>query len=459
MLKRYYLLTATACILLTGATIDAATYDISTDSVYQHIIVLASDSLEGREVGEPGELKAAAYIQSIFKSLGLEPKGDPDSYLQAFDFVKKVDFGPGNSLTLNDTELRLPDEFQPMLQSAMVSFDFDEIVDVGYGIITDDSSHNDYAGKDVEGKGVLVRRFIAVADSADTTLDRYSSITNKIITAQQNKAAGIFFITPTDQDDTLMSRGVSRVAPKDIPVIFLRRRGLEKLGLDLDSPALTNASGACDLVRIRDTGYNVIGYMPTANDTTVILGAHYDHLGWGGPTSLYSGEEKKIHYGADDNGSGSAGLLELARYFTSRQAGMKYSILFIAFSGEEAGIHGSSHFTRNWTIDSEKARMMINMDMIGRLKDQDKGLAILGTGTCPEFKTYFDSLGVEDIGHLKMAFKESGPDHLIILHSTMIASRCSCSSPVPTKITTNRPMSPIRLTWMALYLLPASSPE
>jgi hypothetical protein len=180
---------------------------------------------------------------------------------------------------------------------------------------------------------------------------------------------------------------------------------LEKLGLSLSYPKVTSAVGKTELIKVRDTGYNVVGYLPTDNDTSMIIGAHYDHLGWGGPTSRYRGEEKMIHNGADDNASGTSALLELARYFCSVKDEIKYSQLFIAFSGEEAGALGSNYYVRHMTVDSTKIRMMVNMDMIGRLRNQEHGLAVFGTGTCPEFGSYFDSLNRNDI---KMAFKESG---------------------------------------------------
>jgi len=213
--------------------------------------------------------------------------------------------------------------------------------------------------------------------------------------------------------------GVTHVTPKDIPIIFLRRAGLQKLGLDLADPRITGVSGETDLVRVRDTGYNVVGYLPGGSDTVQIVGAHYDHIGWGGSASRYRGVEKRIHNGADDNGSGTAALLELARYFGSRRSELRNSLLFIAFSGEEAGTLGSGHYVRNWTVDQSKTRLMINMDMIGRLAQQEKGLAILGTGTCPEFKQYFDSA---NLGDLKVVFNESGAgpsDHAAFYHDSI----------------------------------------
>jgi hypothetical protein len=385
----------------------ASVYTITPDSVYKHVAVLADDSLEGREVGEPGEWKAATYIQSIFKSAGLEPKGT-DGYLQGFDFIKRIDLGPNNRLTVNGTELKLGDEYEPLKQSASKQFSFDSVIDVGFGITVDtsDGRYDDYEGKQVEGQAVLIARNTPSPEKfPHVEFDRYSTIADKINMAIEHKAAGIFLYTPSDKDDTLAPVIPAYITFKDVPIVFLKRKGLERLKVGLDDPTIVSIRGETQLFKVHDTGYNVIAYLPAKTDTTVIIGAHYDHLGWGTPASLYHGSVKQIHNGADDNASGVSALLELARYFKSEQDQLKYSLLFISFSGEEAGLLGSTHFANHMTIDSSKVRMMINMDMIGRLKDQENGLAILGTGTCEQFKNYFDSLKSDSV---KMTFKESG---------------------------------------------------
>lgn len=132
------------------------------------------------------------------------------------------------------------------------------------------------------------------------------------------------------------------------------------------------------------TAYNVVGYIDNKAPFTIILGAHYDHLGLGeNGSSLDANPQGKIHNGADDNASGVAGLLELARYFQSNKKKEKYNFLFIAFSGEELGLYGSKYFTEHPTIDLTKVNYMINMDMIGRLDPVSKSVAVSGTGTSP----------------------------------------------------------------------------
>jgi aminopeptidase YwaD len=396
---------ALLCLLLVAGSSFAA-YNISPDSIHKHIAVLASDSLEGREVGEAGEWKAAQYIIGEFKSAGLLPKGTNGQYLQPFDFIKRISLGPKNRLVLNGKELQLNKEFTPLQQSANKAFNFSEVVSVGFGIKTEDSSYDDYSGKNVEGKAVLIERFSPKAETnPKVDFSKYESLSDKIAAAIGHKAAGIFFVTPSGQDDSISATGITHVTPKDIPIVFLRRKGLERLGINPDSATIASAVGETELIPVADTGYNVVGYLPGRSDSTIIVGAHYDHLGYGGPASRYTGTERLIHHGADDNGSGTAGLLELARYFATRRESLNHSILFIAFSGEEAGILGSSWYVRHWTVDSSKIRMMLNMDMIGRLRDQENGLAVFGTGTAAEFKSYFDSLKVDSV---KFTFREPG---------------------------------------------------
>ena len=130
-------------------------------------------------------------------------------------------------------------------------------------------------------------------------------------------------------------------------------------------------------------GRNVIGYLDNQAENTIVIGAHYDHLGYGGEGSLYRDSIKAIHNGADDNASGIAVMLDLARKLKNQNTHNNY--LFMAFSGEEMGLLGSNYFVKNPTINTKAVNYMINMDMVGRLK-QDSTLAVYGTGTSPLFK-------------------------------------------------------------------------
>jgi len=149
------------------------------------------------------------------------------------------------------------------------------------------------------------------------------------------------------------------------------------------------------------TGRNVVGFLDKSSDKTIVIGAHFDHLGMGGEGSLHRGDSA-IHNGADDNASGTAALLALAKILKHEE--LKSNVLFIAFSGEENGLWGSNYYVKNPTIDLKTVNYMINMDMVGRLKE-DKSLAINGVGTSPSFPPIFDRINTDS---LKLVTSESG---------------------------------------------------
>lgn len=160
------------------------------------------------------------------------------------------------------------------------------------------------------------------------------------------------------------------------------------------------------------TAKNIVAYLDNGAATTVIIGAHYDHLGLGEQSgSLDANSSGKIHNGADDNASGVAGVLELATYFSKNKVKEKNNFLFLCFSGEELGLLGSKYFTDHATIDLTKVNYMINMDMIGRLDPQTKTVLIHGTGTSPVWETLVKSLETENI-KIKTDSSGTGPsDH------------------------------------------------
>jgi len=146
------------------------------------------------------------------------------------------------------------------------------------------------------------------------------------------------------------------------------------------------------------TASNIIGYLNNRAENTIIIGAHYDHLGLGeNGSSLDANPKGKIHNGADDNASGVAGLIELANYFQNNKIKEKYNFLFISFSGEELGLFGSKYFKEHPTIDLSKVNYMINLDMIGRLDPITKALAVSGTGTSAVWENEIKKLSTDDL--------------------------------------------------------------
>lgn len=160
------------------------------------------------------------------------------------------------------------------------------------------------------------------------------------------------------------------------------------------------------------TSYNLVGYIDNQAANTIIIGAHYDHLGLGVESgSLDANPQNKIHNGADDNASGVAGVLELARYFQTNKIKEAYNFLFLCFSGEELGLYGSKYFTENPTIDLSKVNYMINLDMVGRLNPDSKNLTVSGSGTSAAFEPLLKSLSNDKV-QIKTDSSGMGPsDH------------------------------------------------
>ncbi len=149
---------------------------------------------------------------------------------------------------------------------------------------------------------------------------------------------------------------------------------------------------------------NIVGYLDNEAENTVVIGAHYDHLGYGEAGSLYAGEEKMIHFGADDNASGVGLMLQLAERMKSSEKMDEFNFLFIGFSGEEQGLWGSNYFCKNPSIEMENVSFMINMDMVGRL-ELKRGLAINGVGTSPSWESILNESNTDQ---LKLVTSESG---------------------------------------------------
>jgi hypothetical protein len=300
-----------------------------------------------------------------------------------------------------------------------------ELVFAGYGIHSPNLDYSDF--KDMNGNMVNVEgKVIVIMNYTPTTMnlqnDKFSSfekLRTKIASFKELNPAGVIIITPpinstSSNEDILMEVGFDYVTQNaGLPVInmkralietFLTQRGydLRKIQGDINDNLRPNcfvlkgieAQFDVDLEKdIAKTG-NVIGYLegsdPVLKNEVIVVGGHFDHLGYGGPNSMYRGKEKLIHHGADDNASGTAGVLEVAQKFASEKGKLKRSILFLCFTGEEEGLIGSSYFVKSDEFKKYNIVAMINMDMVGRLKD-DK-LILNGTGTSPYWVPEFEAL-------------------------------------------------------------------
>ncbi len=408
--------------------------EITAKEIQDHINYLASDKLEGRFSGSEGENLAAEYIQNEFKNYGLKPFFE-NSYLQEFPFIAGVELAENNSAIIGFQKekfnLKLEDEFIPLSFSDNKNLE-SEVVFAGYGISASDLNYDDYKNIDVKDKIVLVLRHHPEIENPHSKFDQYSDFRFKANTAKEKGAAGIIFFNgffPNDDEDNFPDLKYDGApAIKGISAIFVKRDFIESLfksnkkdlkqiqekinkNKNPNSFSFENSKAkiSTDLNLVEKKARNVAAILegsdPELKNKYIIIGAHYDHLGYGETGSLYRGKEKQIHNGADDNASGTTGVLELAEKFSSMKDQIKRSIIFIAFSGEELGLLGSNFFVNNSSIPVEKFVTMINMDMIGRMNEENS-LTIYGAGTSKIWKDLLN--GINSKFNFNISFNDEG---------------------------------------------------
>ncbi len=435
------------------ASIHAVSPEASFERMKKDIYYLAGEECAGRGVGTPGIDKAADHIAAAFKDAGLLP-GTKDGYFQPFSFTSRARLGTPNvaKLTLKDkpaSELKLTEQLSILGTSANATFD-SGLVFVGYGVSvnTDKVKYDDYAGIDVKGKFVVMLRKTPRAEQKDTPftgdLENVAALTTKIELAAKNGAAGVIFVNDSTygkQGDALMDLRRSGGEVAKFPVMQIKRSVLEQMiasqgkklveietAIDKDLKPMSLALAGCSLAGqvtiARDPipCKNVVGILPGSGplaDETIVIGAHYDHLGTSSQGSLGGRTaEGKVHFGADDNASGSTGLIELARRFGAMQNRYGRRIVFVAFSGEEMGLHGSKYYADHPVIPLDQTVFMLNMDMIGRTVEVDDNgkkkfrLVASGTGTSDGFNKLCDAVNARINFKLLKTEPGSGPsDH------------------------------------------------
>ncbi|PYS12859.1 MAG: aminopeptidase, partial [Acidobacteria bacterium] len=357
-------------------------------------------------------------------------------YFQYFEITTGALAGPKTELQVNRTSLKVNQDFAPLPFSNTAAFD-GPLVFAGYGITAPELEYDDYQTIDATGAIVLVLRHQPqeTQDRSPFNSSQHNTFINKAINAKQHGARGIIFITDLNHEDEEVG-GATRGADTDdlgIPAVHAKRAPLLKLFVDagkdlgmIQKKIDTNlqpqsfelpvrAHIATDIVRTRKTVKNVVagitGSDPALQNEWVIVGAHYDHLGLGDRNSLAPSQIGQIHHGADDNASGTAGVLELSRLAAMNKNEWKRSVLFITFAGEETGLLGSSYFANHPTIPLNNTMAMLNMDMIGRLNNDR--LFIGGVGTSPSFRSWLEELN--NSVHLHLDYSDSGygaSDHM-----------------------------------------------
>ena len=422
----YLILTALAISAL--AQQPATPITPSAERLREHVTYLASDKLEGRRTGSTGANMAAEYIARQFsryglrRSIGRDLPGmsileadSPRRYMQEFPYVAGVQLGKANKLsfTAGDasvTELPVGADWMPLGFSANGRVEKAAGVFVGFGITAADLKHDDYSGVDVTEKIAIAFVGTPDGDNPHGQFARYEDSRWKAIAAKNAGAKALILISQQEQfsDERLSQlRYDNSAGDAGLPVVIVSSQTLLphvdgsdfadtlaplKMGVvpQVNVKALITLS--TDILRKEVSAWNVVGILdgadPTLKNETIVIGAHYDHLGHGGEGSL-APKEGEIHHGADDNASGTAGVLELARLFTDGRPRPRRTIVFIAFSGEEEGLLGSNYYVNHPIVPLTNTVAMINMDMIGRLKD--KNLIVGGVGTAQDWRSMVEA--------------------------------------------------------------------
>lgn len=365
-----------------------------------HVRYLADDRLEGREVGSEGARCAADYLASRFRDLGLQPAGTEGNYFQAFPIRKGAELGPENSFAIGSRSLGTGTDWVPFGFSASGDVE-GALVFAGYGLSSPGNPEDRYARLDISGR-------VVVLEWGDPDAEHGMSLRGdphfKATVAAGRDASGMILLAPDGMELPELD-GETRNMLR-IPAVIVSG--------DL-AESIRTAAADGETVRIqtdvRETrvdARNVVALLPgadpTLGDEFVIVGAHYDHLGFGGDGSLEP-DGREIHNGADDNASGTAAVLEVARAL-SQGPRPDRSILFIAFTGEEKGLWGSGHFVDQPTIELASTVAMLNLDMVGRVVDGE--LTVFGFGTAAGWDAAVDDANAELADPLRIAKSPDG---------------------------------------------------
>jgi Peptidase family M28/PDZ domain/PA domain len=396
---------------------------------------LAADAREGRAPGTNGIEDAALYIAGTFRQYGLKPAAGADGYFQKFPLTGRPRLGEPTELAIQEPDGKIlraepKTEFGPLAIGSSGSFEHIPVVFAGYGITAKDSAllldYDDYAGIDVQDKAVLIIRREPQQDRDDSPFagkknSDYATFRHKATNAFQHGAAIVLLVNDlaglggeTDKVLGLVSGGPDMLSK--VPFAMLTREFADKILASVGEPNLADLEKQIDgdlkprtrllkgvtvsakvtIDRPSVETKNVIGVLegsgPLAEET-IIIGGHYDHLGRGG---LLSGSlaflSSEIHNGADDNASGTAMVMEIARRLASRRDPLPRRVVFMAFSGEERGLLGSHYYVEHPLYPLSSTVMMINFDMVGRLNGKNE-LTMIGTGTTPGIDVLVDALG------------------------------------------------------------------
>lgn len=396
---------------------------VSSEKLKSYISYLASDELEGRLAGSPGGEMTEKFFEAQFKKLGLSPLKELNSYYQKFSFTANVSLDKGNEVIIDfgsnkKMKLEVEKDFIPASFSDDCTLENLDVVFAGYGIKSQTPQRNDYEGVDVKEKVVVVLRDGPDGDNPKSPFAPFYSSRFKASVAREMGAKALIVVSFNEKKDELPMMRTGAVAGSSSMVVISMKRDFLKKMFEAEAKSIPSfeelkkpqgiqfskvkISMKIKLKREKSSAANVVSLLEATSpsDEYLVIGAHWDHLGRGIEGSL---AEKwgQVHHGADDNASGSAGILELARVLKEEKT-RKRNILFIAFGAEELGGIGSTYFTKNSPIPLSKIVAMINLDMIGRFKEK---LIVDGSGTAKEWK---DIITRNNSDKITLSMHESG---------------------------------------------------
>ena len=399
------------------------------------VTFLAADAQEGRAPGTKGIEASADRIAGVFKELGLKTAPGADGYFQEFTLSGQPRLGEPLDM-LVETPGGEPlkgvsrTDFSALAIGVGGVVESVPIVFAGYGITAKNDKlkldYDDYAGVDVKDKAVLIIRREPQQNDERSRFDgkrttEYSSLRHKAVNAFQHGAKLVLLVNDLaslgDEKDSLLALGHAGTDVfSNLPFVHITREYADAILKAADEPTLAELEKQIDsdlkprsrvlkdvrpsaritIERPATVTKNVVGVLEGSGphaDETVVIGGHYDHLGRGG---LLSGSlsflSRDVHNGADDNASGTAMVLEIARRLAARRDPLPRRVVFIAFSGEERGLLGSRHYVEHPLYPLASTVMMINFDMVGRLNDKHE-LTMIGTGTTPNAEELVEALG------------------------------------------------------------------
>lgn len=435
--------------------------DYHKDDVLRHVMKLCDAELKGRMTGTPGERKATAYVAAYMDALGIEPAGDKGTWFQSFSYPAGAEVGTASKLSDGAKDYKIDVDWRPMTFSRAGDFESAEVVFAGYGINAtedgDNAEYNSFVHLDVTGKWVMVFRFMPedVSDSRRQFLAVHANLARKAMELRDKGAKGMIVVSgpnshfkeklvPLGKEFSRGETSLGAISISDALAaqwLKLADKDLKTLQTELDTgnpmmgfkiPDLKISSNI-DIKQNHGQGRNVVGFFQSGDvpaNQVVVVGAHIDHLGEGrsGGSLAGANESTLIHYGADDNASGVAAMLEIAEYLASKKRagetdGFKRDVIFAAWSGEELGLHGSNHFVEQLkqrlgvgkpsgekvenSNDPHAGLVMgiyptisayLNMDMVGRYRDQ---LILQGLGSSDDWG------GLIETANFRTRFKTS----------------------------------------------------